>query len=167
MRMIASVMLLGSLIAVTGCSRTAAVGPNGGDVVPFKGGTAYAELVSNERTGEVLIQTFDDHLKKRQPIEREPITVGSGNNSVELMPHPVDTDPAGTCSRFYGQADWVRGGRMRQGWMHGRATGERQQFEWQHGWDAGRMHQRMWEDMGGHRRMEPGHAPGSRGPMDH
>ena len=80
---------------------------------------------------------------------KDRIYIGSGDNSVELTPHPVDTDPPGTCSRFYGQADWARGTHMRQGWMHGRATGERQQFEWKHGWEAGRMHRRMWEAIGG------------------
>lgn len=44
-------------------------------------------------------------MKTSRPIEKEPITVGSGDKSVELAPHPLDTDPSGTCSRFYGQAD--------------------------------------------------------------
>jgi hypothetical protein len=163
---LAGVMVAG-LIASAGCSWTAAAGPNGGDVVPIKDGTAKAEVMSNVDTGEVLVQTYDDDLKTRQPIERQPITVGSGENRVELTPHPVDTDPPGTCSRFYGQADWVRGGQMREGWMGGGGAGAgRQQFAWEHGWEAGRMHSGMWEGMGEHRRMGPGHGPGPRGPME-
>ena len=160
--LVAGVMLAG-LIAVAGCSQTASVGPNGGDLVPIKGGTAYAELVSNADTGEVMVQMWDKDLKTRRPIEQEPITVGSGGNNVELLPHPTDTDAEGTCSRFYGQADWARGAGERQGWMHGRGTGERQEFKWQHGGEAGRMQGRMWEDMGERRRMGSGHNAGPRG----
>jgi len=163
--LVAGVILIG-LFVVAGCSRTAAAGPNGGDVVPIKNGTAYAEVVSNANTGEVIVQTFDEDLKTRQPIEREPITVGSGDNNVALAPYPTDTDPPGTCSRFYGQADWARGEGVREGWMQGRGIGDRQAFEWRRGWEAGRMHGGMWEDMGGHRRMGPGHAPGPGGPIE-
>ena len=159
-------VMVAAVLAAAGCSRTAPAGPNGGDVVRIKDGTAKAEVVSNADTGEVLVQTYDDDLKTRQAIERQPITVGSGYDSVELTPYPVDTDPPGTCSRFYGQADWVRGGRMREGWMHVGGTESRQQFDWERGWEAGRMHSGMWEAMGGHRRMGPGHGPGSHGPMD-
>lgn len=166
MKIFVAGMILVGLIAVAACSRTAAAGPNGGDVVPIKNGTAYAEVVSNANTGEVVVQTYDEDLKTRQPIEQQPITVGSDRNSVELTPYPTATDPPGTCSRFYGQADWVRGGDVRLGWMQGAAMGNRQEFAWQHGWEAGRMHGGMWEEMGGHRRLGPGHAPGSRGPIE-
>ena len=158
--------ILVGLIAVTGCSRTASVGPNGGDLVSIKGDSAYAELVSNPQTGEVMVQTWDEDLKTRRPIEREPITVGSDGNEVQLTPYPTDTDPAGRCSRFYGQADWARGGDIRRGWIQGRGTGARQEFAWRHGWEAGRMRSRMWEDMGGHRRMGPERAPGPPRPME-
>lgn len=154
------------LIALSGCSRTAAAGPNGGDLVPIKNGTAYAEVVSNPATGEVLVQTYDEALKNPQPIERQPITVGSGENSVELSPYPTATDPPGTCSRFYGQADWARGGDARRGWMRGAGGDARQEFAWEHGWEAGRIDGGMWDDMGGHRRLGPAHGPGGRGPMD-
>ena len=165
MRMLLSGLMLGGLIAAAGCSRAAAAGPNGGDVVPIKDGSAVAEVVSNADTGEVIVQTYDEDLKTREPIERQPITVGSGQNSVELTPYPTETDPPGTCSRFYGQADWVRGGSMREGWMQGRAMGARQEFDWQRGWEAGRMGRGMWEGMGEHRRMGPGRGPGPGGPM--
>lgn len=166
MKLLLSGLLLGSLITAVGCTRTAAAGPNGGDVVPIKNGSAFAEVVSNADSGEVMVQTYDKDLKTREPIEREPITVGSGQNSVDLTPHPTETDPPGTCSRFYGQADWVRGGSIREGWMQGRAMDMRQEFGWQHGWEAGRTHGGMWEAMGEHRRMEGGHGPGPRGPMN-
>ena len=158
-------VILAGLIAVIGCSQSAAAGPNGGDVVPIKNGRTVAEVVSNADSGEVIVQTYDEDLKTREPIEREPITVGSGQNTVELAPYPTETDPPGTCSRFYGQADWVRGGSIREGWMEGRAMGMRQDFAWQHGWEAGRMGRGTWEAMGEHRRMGPGHGPGPGGPM--
>lgn len=160
-----SVLLVG-LLGAAGCSQAAAAGPNGGDVVPIKDGSTVAEVVSNADTGEVLVQTYDEDLKTREPIEREPITVGSGQNSVELTPYPTDTDPPGTCSRFYGQADWVRGGRIGDGWMESRAMRMRHDFAWQRGWEAGRMSGGMWEAMGEHRRMGPGHGPGPHGSMN-
>ena len=166
MKMLLAGLMLGGLIAAAGCARAAAAGPNGGDVVPIKNGSAVAEVVSNADSGEVMVQTYAEDLKTREPIEREPITVGSGQNSVELTPYPTETDPPGTCSRFYGQADWVRGGSIRAGWMQGRAMGMRQEFDWQRGWEAGRIGRGMWGAMGQHRRMGPGHGPGPRGPMD-
>ena len=160
-------VILASLFAVAGCSqraeRTAATGPNSGDLVSIKGGTAYAELLANADTGEVMVQTWDNDLKTRRPIEKEPITVGSGDNSVELMPHPMDTDPSGKSSRFHGQADWLRGGGVQHGWLHSESTGGHKDFEWQSCWQAGRTHSHMWEEMGGHRHMGPGHGPGHDG----
>jgi len=160
-------LMLACLIAVAGCSKTqqqskqpAAAGPNGGDLVPIKGGTAYAEVVGNADTGEVMVHTLDKDMKTSRPIEKEPITVGSGGNSVELRPQPMDTDPSETSSWFYGQADWMRGGSARHGWMQGRGTGDKQEFEWQRGWEAGRMH---WKEMGGHGGMGPGRESGPHG----
>lgn len=123
-------------LAVAGCSNSsgpaASAGPNGGDLVPIKSGTAYAELLANADTGAILVTTWDKDLKTRRPIEEKPITVGSGEKSLELLPHPMDTDPSGTCSRFYGEAEWIRGGGIRNGWMHGGGTGNHQEFAWQH-----------------------------------
>jgi len=170
MKTFAILTAFATALAVAGCSQSsgppALAGPSGGDLVPIKSGTAYAELLANADTGEVLVNTWDKDLKTPRPIEKESITIGSGDKSTELMPHPTDTDPPGTCSRFYGQADWARGGSFREGWMQSRGMGTRQDFECRHGWEAGRMHTRMWEEMGGHRRMGPGHAPGPRGPID-
>ena len=161
-------MMLAGLIALIGCSKTpeqpATAGPNGGDLVPIKGGDVYAEVLANADTGEVMVHTYDKDMKTRRSIETEPITVGSGENRIELTPRPMDNDPAGTSSRFYGQADWMRGGDHPRGWMQARGTRDRQEFEWRHGWEAGRTHGRMWEEMGEHRRMGPGHGPGA--PMD-
>lgn len=156
--LLTGIVLATALVAV-GCSRGAAAGPNGGDVVPIKGGTVQAEVLSNPATGEVMVQTYDDKLSTRKPIEPLSITAGSGENRVELMPHPVATDPPGTCSRFYGQAEWVRGGKMRAGWMEFGDGANRQAFTWDHSWAGGRMPSGMWEAMGEHRRMGPDHGP--------
>jgi hypothetical protein len=156
-------VVLASLTAAVGCSKSASTGPNGGDLVPIKGATAYAELIANADTGEVMVNTWDKDLQTKQPIEDKPITVGSGENSIELMPHAMGTDPSGTSSRFYGEADWVRGGGVRQGWMHGGGIGDHREFGWQNCWQAGRMHGSMWEEMGMHRRTGPGHERGRHG----
>lgn len=63
MRTLVAGVIVGSLMAAAGCSRAAAAGPNGGDVVPIKNGTVKAELVSNVDTGEVLVQTYDDDFE--------------------------------------------------------------------------------------------------------
>ncbi len=167
MRTLLGGLMLGALVTAAACAGSAAAGPNGGDVVPIKNGSAVAEVVSNPHTGEVIVQTYDRDLKNRRPIAPEPITVGNNQNSVDLMPHPTESDPPGTCSRFYGKAEWLRGGRIRQGWMQGRAMGARQEFGWEQGWEAGRVHDEMWEAIGEHRRMSPDHGPGSSGPMGH
>ena len=160
-------LMFAGLLAIAGCSQTSpqptSAGPNGGDLVPIKGGTAYAELLANADTGEVLVNTWDRDLKTRRPIEKAPLTLGSGDKSVELMAHPMDTDPSGMCSRFYGKAEWARGGNVKHGWLHGENTGGHKDFEWQMCWQAGRTHSHMWEEMGEHHHMGPGHGPGHHG----
>ena len=164
MKTILTGVLLAGLFAVAGCSQTppqfASAGPNGGDLVPIKGGSAYAELLANADTGEVMVHTWDKDLKTRRPIEKEPITVGSGDKSVELTPHPLATDPSGSCSRFYGEAEWVRGGGIHHGWMHGGGAGDHRTFDWSRCWQGGQAHGRMWEELSKHRGMGPGHMPG-------
>jgi hypothetical protein len=171
MKTFVSGFMLAGLIALAGCSRTttqpASAGPNGGDLVPIKGGSAYAELLANADTGEVLVNTWGKDLKSRRPIDKEPITVGSGDKSVELMPHPTDSDPSEKCSRFYGQAEWVRGGGIRHGWIHSESTGGHEDFEWRRCWQAGQRHDHMWEEMGKHRHMGPGNMPGGPGHGQH
>ena len=165
MRTTLMVLFLSALILAGGCERTAttaaSTGPYGGDVVPIKSGAAYAELVANPDTGEVMVHTWDKDLKTPKPVEREPVTVGSGDYSTDLTPYPTDADPAGTCSRFYGQADWMRGGAISHGWMTMRGD-QRHSFDWRQCWQGGRAHGPMWEEMGQHRRMT---GPGRGGPM--
>jgi hypothetical protein len=162
-------MALLVIAVMAGCNHTEptapSTGPNGGDVVPIKNKTAYAELLTNADTGEVMVHTWDKDLKTPHPIEKEPLTVGSGENSAELMPHPMGSDPPGMCSRFYGHAEWVRGGNVPRGWLMMRGEGnQRHSFDWRGCWQGGRMHGRMWEEMGEHRRMGPG---GPMGPGHH
>jgi hypothetical protein len=168
MKTFATGVIFATLFALTGCSqsteKTTSAGPNGGDLVPIKSGSVYAELLANADTGEVMVQTWDKDLKTRRPIEKEPISVGSGDKSVELMPHPMDTDPSGKSSRFYGDADWVRGGGIRHGWMHGGGTGDHHDFDWNFCWHGGRAHGPMWEEMGKHRHMGQGHMGQGHGP---
>lgn len=168
MNKLASATVCAAVFAVIGCSQSSgpqpsSAGPTGGDLIPIKNGTAYAELLANADTGEVLVNTWDKDLKTREPIDEEPITLGSGDKSVELTPHPTDTDPSGRCSRFYGQVDWVHGGEIRNGWMHGGGVGDHKDFGWSRCWQAGLSHGHMWEEMGEHRHMGPGHGPGHHG----
>jgi hypothetical protein len=160
-------MVFAGFLVVGGCSRTsdqlASAGPNGGDLVPIQSGKAYAELLANADTGEVMVHTWDKDLKTPRPVEKKSITVGSGDNKVELQPHPLDTDATGTCSRFYGAADWVRGGGIRHGWMHGGGAGDHRTFDWNHCWQAGPRHGPMWKEMREHQRMGPRHGPGHHG----
>jgi len=133
-------------------ARTAKAGPNGGDVIPLDNGKIHAELLTNSDTGEAMVHTWDKDLRAPNPIKSEPISVGSGNDRVDLMPYPTNTDPPGRCSRFYGQADWIRGGRIQQGWLH-HPGGESQhnEFAWNRCWNAGRSNGAMWTNMGQHR----------------
>jgi hypothetical protein len=125
--------------------------------VAIKDGTAYSELLANADTGEVMVHTWDMDLKTRRPVEKEPIKVGSGEHSIELMPHPMNDDPTGTSSRFYGHADWMRGGNVHQGWLAMRGEGsQKHSFDWQDCWQGGKAHGQMWEQMGEHRRMGSG-----------
>lgn len=186
------------VIAFSGCTEQpangpagapATAGPNGGDLVPITltggGDPAWAELLANADTGELAVYTWDEDLESKQPIEEEPLVVGSGDNSVELMPHPAESDPSGRSSRFYGQAEWVKGGDIQHGWMHRDGAQDHREFDWERCWQAGRRHGPMWSEMrehhgmrhmGGMRgrhgpghRTEPGTGPGSGtgGPTEH
>jgi hypothetical protein len=167
MKTLVTGVILAGVLLVVGCSQpqqeSSSAGPNGGDVVFLKGGPAYAEVVANADTGEVLLTTWDKDLKTRRPLDRKPITIGAGEQNLELMPHPTDTDPAGKSSRFYGKADWIRGGTARNGWMHGQATGGHTEFEWRLCWKAGKAHGHLWEEMGKHQHMDPSHEHGEHG----
>ena len=143
--------LLLAMMTLQSCSSTQA-GPNGGDVVTMDNGQAKAEIVANADTGEVMVQTWDQDLKNSQPIEDTALTIGSGDQVIELEPHPTASDPGGSCSRFYGQADWLRGGQVRQGWLSGGTDQARHEFSWNNCWGGGAANDRMWKEMGEHRR---------------
>lgn len=155
---VAAISVIVSIALLSSCSATAAAaapGPNGGDVVPIQNGKA--EVVTNAETGEVMVHTWDQNLKGQQPIDAQPMTLGSGEHMVELEPHPLASDPPGKCSRFYGQADWMRGGSIKSGWLRccggqGGGGGTRQDFAWANCWAGGRTHGGMWSEMGEHRR---------------
>ena len=152
--------------------RSAEAGPYGGDVVSIDKGGGYAELVANRDTGEVMVHTWDKDLTTARPVEGKPMTLGTDAGSIILDPHPLSTDPRGYCSRFYGQADWMRGGGHHTGWLRmADDAAVRHDFQWKRCWDAGRSHGGMWEEMGGHRRMGPGmplgEGRGSPSPAEH
>lgn len=163
---VATVGLAAGLALLASCtSARAEAGPYGGDVVPIQdgaGGAVKAEVITNADTGEVMVHTWDSALKNPEPIDAHPMTLGSGESTVELTPHPLASDPPGKCSRFYGQAEWMRGGSIKTGWLHCcGGQGARRDFAWNHCWSGGRAHGQMWSEMGEHR---PG-MPGRGGPM--
>ena len=160
------VILLSSVLVALGallpsCSTQAAgSGPYGGDVVPLEGGTVQAEMVANADSGEVMVHTWGADLQTPRPIAAQPLVVGSEDRTVTLEPHPLATDPPDSCSRFYGKADWVRGGGVKHGWMR-IGAGDRAAFEWRSCWQAGRAHGPMWSEMGRH------HGQGAAAGMEH
>lgn len=137
----------------------ASAGPNGGDIVALQDGTTSAELLANADTGELMVHTWDKDLKQPRPIKSESLTIGSGQQSVDLAPHPVASDPPGSCSRFYGQAEWLRGGKVHHGWLAGGANQSRSEFAWNNCWKGGQAHGAMWSEMGDHRRGMMGRGP--------
>ncbi|MEO8218955.1 MAG: hypothetical protein ABI718_17915 [Acidobacteriota bacterium] len=142
------IALLLAMMTLQSCSRTQA-GPNGGDVVPLNNG-AKAEVVANADTGEVIVHTWDQKLETRQGIASKPMMIGSGSQTTELQPYPTSTDRPGLCSRFYGQASWMRGGKVSQGWL-GSGADHRSEFAWNNCWTGGAAHGSMWTEMGDQR----------------
>jgi len=158
------IALLLAVMTMPSCSKAEAeAGPNGGDVVPLNDGKA--EVVANADTGEVMVHTWDENLKASRPIENKPLTMGSDDQTIELQPHPTASDPSGLCSRFYGQADWLRGGKVDHGWLSGGMGKSRHEFAWNNSWRGGAAHGPMWTEMGEHRRGMKGRGPG--GGMGH
>ena len=149
-----------AMMSMQACSPTLA-GPNGGDVVPLSSGQAKAEVVANADTGEVMVHTWDQNLKNSQPIANTPLVIGSDDKTIALEPHPTATDPQGSSSRFYGQADWLRGGHARHGWLADGAAQNRHEFAWSNCWKGGQTHGAMWNEMGEHRRGMRGNGPGA------
>jgi hypothetical protein len=84
MRHIALGIFLTGMLAATGCRsptpQPGSKGPSGGDVVSIKAetanGPAYAELLGNAETGEVMVHTWDKDLKTPAPIEKKPLIAG-------------------------------------------------------------------------------------------
>ena len=161
--MLAAAGLVVGMLFVQSCSPNAQAGPNGGDVVAMNDGKTSAEVLSNADTGEVMVHTWDNDLKSARPVEARPLTMGADEKQMQLEPHPLASDPPGYCSRFYGRADWLRGGSVHHGWLgHSGAESGRMHFDWNRGWKAGGMHGGMWSEMGGH---GPGMGQGGHGGM--
>lgn len=152
--------LVAGMFFVPSCSKAKA-GPNGGDLVTLGDGKTSAEVVANSDTGEAMVHTWNQDLKSALPIEARALTLGTEGNSVRLDPHPIASDPPGYCSRFYGRADWLRGGSVRHGWLS-RAGSESQpqNFDWNRCWKAGGTHGGMWSEMRG---RGPGMGHGGHG----
>ena len=148
------------MMTLQSCSKAEA-GPNGGDVVTLNNGQAKAEVLANADSGAVMVHTWDQNLKNSLPIENKPLVIGSGEQSIALQPHPTASDPRGFCSRFYGQADWLRGGRVHQGWLGSGTDQSRHEFAWNNCWRGGQTHGPMWNEMGEHRRGMMGRGPGA------
>jgi hypothetical protein len=161
---LAAAGLIVGMLFVQSCSKAKA-GPNGGDVVAMDDGKTSAEVLSNADTGEIMVHTWNNDLKSARPVEARPLTIGADEKRIQLEPHPLASDPPGYCSRFYGRADWLRGGKIHHGWLS-RAGGEseRQHFDWNRCWKAGSAHGRMWSEMGGH---GAGMGQGGHGGMRH
>jgi hypothetical protein len=153
------------MLLVQSCSPNAKAGPNGGDVVALGDGKTSAEVLSNAESGEVMVHTWNNDLKSARPVEARPLTMGADDKQLQLEPHPLASDPPGYCSRFYGRADWLRGGSAQHGWLgHSGAENGRMHFDWNRGWKAGGMHGGMWSEMGGH---GPGMSQGGHGGRHH
>lgn len=149
------VAALGAYLLFAGKSATA--GPYGGDVVPIDKGAGYAELVANRDSGEVMVHTWDKDLATPRPIRAKPVTIGTDGSQVNLEPYPVRGDPPGYCSRFYGAAEWMRGGGHHRGWLRtGDDPDAHHNFGWERSWDAGKAQRGMWEEMAAHRGMHRG-----------
>lgn len=162
---VAIAALVVGMFLVQSCSNNAKAGPNGGDVVALNDGKTSAEVLANADSGEVMVHTWDNDLKSARPVQARPLTMGADEKQIQLAPHPLASDPPGYCSRFYGRADWLRGGKVHHGWLsHSDAATGRQNFEMNRGWQAGKSHGPMWSEMGGH---GPGMGPGGHGGMRH
>ncbi|HEX2852484.1 MAG TPA: hypothetical protein VHO24_04540 [Opitutaceae bacterium] len=157
----AAIGLTAGMFFVQSCSASAKAGPNGGDVIALNDGKTTAEVLANAETGEVMVHTWGNDLKSTRPLEATPLTIGADEKQIQLEPRPLPSDPAGYCSRFYGRADWLRGGSIRHGWLsHSGAKTEHRDFEWNRGWLAGKSHGPMWSEMQGHGPGMPRGGPG-------
>ena len=145
-------LLAGGAALFVACNKASAdVGPNGGDVVALPNTDAKAEVIGNADTGEVVVRTWDEELANPRPMPHESLVIGEGDRRLELTSHPMADDPQGRSSRFYGRAEWLRGGRVDNAWIEccGSEQG-RERFGWSHGWEAGRRHGDLWREMREH-----------------
>lgn len=164
--LLALVLGTGVVSSLSCSSSETKAGPLGGDVVPLEDGGVRAEVLANSETGEVVVRTWEPDADEPRPIAAEPMVVGQGDQSVALEPVPLETDPRGLCSRFYGQADWMRAGQFHTGWLtHGDAEASmRHAFTCRHCWKAGREHAGGWRSMADHRERMMGHGGAARRP---
>ncbi len=149
-------VLIAALIAVGiffYFARTAGanVGPYGGDLIPLDDPAGVqAEVLARQETGEVMLHTWNRDLNTAHPIEAKSITMGSGDESIVLEPHPMPGDPPGYCSRFYGRTDWMMGGRVQSGWIRRHGAGSERSFNWKNCWEGGAQHGSMWSEVSQH-----------------
>lgn len=134
------------LIVLLSCSSMQR-GPNGGPIVSLKNSHAKAEIITNAESGAILIYTWDLVLKNKRPVNYKPLIIGSGNETVDLHPYPIDDDSAGYCSRFYGKADWLYGEQMHSGWLGGGMEQIRHEFDWDISLRAGKSRGTLFKKM--------------------
>lgn len=127
-------------------SRGSSSGPYGGDLVPLGEG-AQGEVLANDETGEAVALIWDASLRHSHPIPDDPIVIGRGERTVTLRPHPRSDDPSGHCSRFYGQADWLKGGRSDHEWLEWNGHGMHHRFAGQGCWNSGPERRSLWHDL--------------------
>lgn len=106
------------------------------------------------------MKAFQPPDLKMQRVVFIPPAIAPGHQEHGPAPRPVplDSDPSGLCSQFYGEADWVRGGAFNTA-GYTEAIRAHRTFDWSRCGQGG-QHGHMWEEMGTHRRMEPGHMSG-------
>lgn len=138
-----------ALTAFNSCS-SMQQGPNGGTVVSLKDSHAKAEILANAESGMIIVYTWDLALKKSRPISYKPLMIGSGDETVKLLPYPTADDSSGYCSRFFGKADWLRGGNMSYGWLGGGMEQIEHNFNWNNSLSAGKTLSSLFDTMDNH-----------------
>jgi hypothetical protein len=145
---ISSTGLVLALTVVNSCS-SMQQGPNGGTIVSLKNSNAKAEILANAESGMIIVYTWDLALKKSRAISYKPLTIGSGEETVNLLPYPTADDSAGSCSRFFGKADWLRGGNVSYGRLGGGMEQIAHNFNWNKGLSAGKNLSSLFKKMDG------------------
>ena len=152
MKVFDTVLLLLVSFAVThlsSCGQAAAAGPLDGDLVSLNGDTV-AEVIANEATGDVMVHTWSADHRTPRPINSQAMQLGGGTaQAVDLLPHPLATDPPGLSSRFYGRADWLQHRDVSRGWLTTAEHG-RHELDFARCWEGGRRHGTMWSEVTRH-----------------